>query len=41
MDKEEKKKLENEFKQLKRSEYDKAYDKVINFFLLAFLVPQL
>ncbi|CAM3458968.1 hypothetical protein [Arcobacter aquimarinus] len=43
MDKEEKKKLENEFKQLKRSEYDKAYDKVINFFLVAsivvFLIP--
>ena len=43
MDKEERKKLEIEFRQLKRSEYGKAYDKAINFFIIAslaiFIIP--
>lgn len=38
MDKEEMKKLKLEYKKLKRSEYDKAYDKATNFFIIASLV---
>jgi hypothetical protein len=38
MDKEEKKRLQIEFRQLKRSEYDKAYDKILYFFIIASLV---
>ncbi|WP_024955896.1 hypothetical protein [Sulfurospirillum arcachonense] len=43
MDKEERKRLQIEFRQLKRSEYDKAYDKVLYFFIIAslaiFIIP--
>lgn len=43
MDKEERKKLNLEYRKLKRSEYDKAYDKVMNFSIIAslaiFLIP--